>query len=215
MMVLIQGSQAQAHCDLIDQMHRLRAKAFFDRLGWEVVVENGRERDKYDDLNPLYALSLDAARRVVGTFRLLQTTGPTMLGEVFTTCLPPGLVIRSPIIWESTRFCVDTELAKERGEHGLAEVTAELLSSLLEIGLYAGLSHIVTVIDTRMERVLRRAGAPIERLADPVRIGEGDVPTLAILMECSEETIGNLHRRNGITGGFITPETILRLSQAA
>jgi acyl homoserine lactone synthase len=215
MMILIQGSQAQAHCDLIDQMHRLRAKVFSNRLGWDVAVENGRERDKYDDLNPLYALSLDTAERVVGTFRLLQTTGPTMLGEVFGACLPPGLAIRSPIIWESTRFCVDNELAKERGEHGLAEVTAELLSSLLEIGLYAGLSHIVTVVDTRMERILRRAGCPIERLADPVKIGEGDVPTLAILMECSEETISHLHRRNGLTAGFITPETIMRLSHAA
>ncbi|HXF55300.1 MAG TPA: acyl-homoserine-lactone synthase [Hyphomicrobiaceae bacterium] len=213
MMVLIQGSEADKHSQLIDAMHRLRAKVFGDRLGWAVTVVDGRERDKFDDLNPLYALSLDAADRVVGTFRLLQTTGPTMLGEVFSACLPPGLVIRSPIIWESTRFCVDTELARERGERGLSEVTAELLSSLLEIGLYAGLSHIVTVIDVRMERILRRAGCPIERLAEPVKIG--DVPTLAILMECSDETVAHLHQRNGLSEGFIRPETIMRLHQAA
>jgi len=213
MMVLIQGSQADQYPELIDQMHRLRARVFSNRLGWAVVDENGWERDKFDDLNPLYALSVDAAGRIVGTFRLLQTTGPTMLAEVFSACLPPGMVIRSPLVWESTRFCVDTDLARERGEHGLTEVTAELLSSLLEIGVYAGLDHIVTVIDVRMERILRRAGCPVERLADPVRIG--DVPTLAILMECSDETVAHLHFVNGLAERVIKLETIMRLNRAA
>ena len=34
-------------------------KPFIERLGWEVVVKDGYERDRFDDLNPLYLVSVD------------------------------------------------------------------------------------------------------------------------------------------------------------
>ncbi len=33
-------------------MFRNRAETFADRLGWEVVVKDGYERDMFDDANP-------------------------------------------------------------------------------------------------------------------------------------------------------------------
>jgi len=212
-MLLVPGHNAHLYPELMDQMFRLRARIFSDRLGWEVTVKDDRERDKYDELEPLYALAVTDNQQVVGTFRLLQTTGPHMLAEVFKELMPDGIPIRSPIIWESTRFCVDTELAQRRGERGLTEVTATLLSSLLEVGLYAGLSHILTVIDVRMERILRRAGCPIDRLAEPRKIG--DVPSLAILMECTEEAIAKVQRTNHLSGNCIEPIQIERTARAA
>ena len=213
MIRLIQASEAHLFPELIDQMFQLRARQFNDRLGWKVEVKDGHERDGFDDLNPLYAVSIDNAGKVVGTFRLLQTTGPTMLADVFSELLPDGLTVRSPIVWESTRFCVDTEMASEKAASGLNLVTGELLGTLLEIGVSAGLSHIVTVIDVRMERILRRSKCPIERLAPPKRIG--DVPSLAILMECSDETVAQVHETNGIPGPCIITEDASRLGLAA
>lgn len=206
MMLLIPAHNADKYPELIDQMFRLRARVFSNRLGWSVEVRNGRERDKYDDLEPLYALALSDDGDVIGTFRLLQTTGPHMLADVFHELMPDGVPVRSPLIWESTRFCVDTERAKARGESGLADVTSILLSSLLEVGLHAGLTHILTVIDVRMERILRRAGCPIDRLSDPKRIG--DVPSLAILMECTEDSVARVHRTNGIERNCIEPRQL-------
>ncbi len=124
-----------------------------------------------------------------------------------------AFLFEAQLFWESTRFCVDTELAQERGKRGLADVTAVLLSSLLEIGLYSGLSHILTVIDVRMERILRRAGCPIDRLSAPKLIG--DVPSLAILMECTEEAIDKLQRTNRLPGNCIHPTQIRDLAKAA
>jgi N-acyl-L-homoserine lactone synthetase len=213
MMHLIPAHNAHLYPDLIDQMFRLRARVFSGRLGWSVEVHDGREVDKFDELEPLYALAVTADGQVVGTFRLLQTTGPHMLAEVFSELMPDGIPVRSPIIWESTRFCVDTEWAQRRGTTGLAEVTGILLSALLEVGLYAGLSHILTVIDVRMERILRRAGCPIDRLAAPKRIG--DVPSLAILMECSEETVATVQRTNNLAGNCIEPVQIEMLARVA
>lgn len=207
MMLLVPAHEAAKHPELIDQMFQLRARVFSERLGWAVEVSDGRERDKYDDLEPLYALALSEEREVVGTFRLLQTTGPHMLAEVFRELMPDGIPVRSPLIWESTRFCVDTERARARRESGLADITGVLLSSLLEIGLHAGLTHILTVIDVRMERILRRAGCPIDRLSAPKRIG--DVPSLAILMECTEESVARVQQSNGLAGNCIEPAQLI------
>ncbi len=212
MIRLIQAHEKHLFPELIDQMFQLRARQFNDRLGWKVKVSGGHERDGFDDLNPLYVVSVDTTEKVVGTFRLLQTTGPTMLSDVFSELVPDGLIVRSPIIWESTRFCVDTELAKEKAESGLNLVTGELLSALLEIGVAAGLSHIVTVIDVRMERILRRSKCPIDRLAPPQRID--GVPSLAILMECTDETVARVHETNGIPSPCIISEDAARLGLA-
>lgn len=198
MLKLIQGSHAAAYPHLFDQMFQLRARVFGERLGWDVNVVDGKERDQFDDYDPLYGLALsEDGANVLGCFRLLQTTGPTMLGSVFKELLPDGLSIRSPIIWESTRFCVDTERAEMLGEHGLNSLTGTLLSSVYETGMLAGLSHVVTVIDVRMERVMRRAGCPMERIGPPKRIGKVD--TVATLVPTTPSAVAEIHARNGIT----------------
>lgn len=40
----------------LENMLRLRARFFYDRMGWDVRVENGMERDGYDELDPHYLL---------------------------------------------------------------------------------------------------------------------------------------------------------------
>lgn len=210
MMKLFHGHEAHRFPDLYDQMLQLRARVFHDRLGWDVVVSEGRERDEFDDFNPLYGVALcPKGEQVLGSFRLLQTTGPTMLGTVFRQLLPDGLSVRSPIIWESTRFCVDTA-ATEAADHGLSNLTGRLLAAVYETGLYAGLSHVVTVIDVRMERVMRRAGCPMERLGPVVTIGK--VGTVATLVPTTREAVLQIHERNGIEGPCVNRELVTELA---
>jgi len=59
MLKLIEGSYASFFPREIDAMFRNRAETFADRLGWEVVVKDGYERDIFDDANPLYLVSVD------------------------------------------------------------------------------------------------------------------------------------------------------------
>ena len=211
MMKLIQGSSEANFPELFDQMYRLRARVFADRLGWNVSVAGGQERDQFDDCNPLYGLALsDDGKIVLGCFRLLQTTGPTMLGSVFKELLPDGLTIRSPVVWESTRFCVDTERAELLGDHGLNGLTGKLLAAVYETGMLAGLTHVVTVIDVRMERVMRRAGCPMERLGPPRKIGKVD--TVATLVPTTEEAVQQIHERNGITTPCVVPDQLAALA---
>ncbi len=76
-----------------------RADQFKTRLGWDVDVdENGEERDRYDDLNPLYVIWEEPDGSHGGSMRILPTTGPVMVNDVFGH-LTGGSPIRSPLIW--------------------------------------------------------------------------------------------------------------------
>lgn len=213
MIVLVHGSEREAYADLIDQMHVLRAKVFGGRLGWEVKVENGRERDRFDDNWALYVLSVSPEGRVIGSLRALQTTGPNMLADVFPQLLPPGEIVRSPLIWESTRFCADTEYAAGRSANELSRITGELLCGLFETGLTAGLSHVVSVFDLRMERILRRANCTPERLGPPKDIG--GVMTVAGLFEVSEAMVAGLHAASGLPLPAVRTQDLQRVGLAA
>jgi acyl homoserine lactone synthase len=88
--------------ELLDQMFEQRARVFGERLGWNVKVIDGRELDEYDDLQPAYIIIADRGR-VVGSVRLMPTTGRTMLAEHFPEVRCAGRIGK----WEATRFCVD------------------------------------------------------------------------------------------------------------
>ena len=86
-----------------------RADQFKTRLGWDVSLEeNGYERDQYDPLNPLYVIYQKPDGTHGGSMRLLPSTGRTMVNEHFSDILEGGEV-RSPFIWECTRFCLARE----------------------------------------------------------------------------------------------------------
>jgi acyl homoserine lactone synthase len=213
MITVIDGSERDNYPELIDEMHRLRARVFRDRLGWEVTVVDGRERDRFDDLSPLYVISTSPQGKVIGSLRALQTTGHTMLGEVFSELLPPGEMVRSPLIWESTRFNIDMDYAAQRGEGAVSQITSELLCALAEVGIAAGLTHIVSVYDTLMERVLKRAGAEPVRLAPPQRIG--GVLTVAGTFELNQALLVRFRERGHLPTPSVRTSDLHRLRLAS
>jgi len=150
-------------------MHLLRKKVFGDRLGWSVSVSGDLEVDEYDALAPVYVLSETAEGDVLGGVRLLPTTGPYMLRDTFASLLDDLEAPASELLWEASRFAVAKNSAK--GDGGLACATYELLIGVLQFSLAHDIEAIVCVVDLRMERVLRRAGWPMQRLGLARHIG--------------------------------------------
>lgn len=185
---------------VLDDMFELRARVFAGRLGWDVEVRGGREEDAFDALDPAYVVGLDGEGRVVSCARLLQTTGPHMLADVFGAILGGEPPPRSPHLWESTRFCVDTErLGRGAGEGSVSRATCELMVGTLEYARRAGIRDIVTVIDPIMDRVLRRSNnAPCDYVGRTVPMGK--VPAMAALLDCTEERIARVRAFAGIEG---------------
>jgi acyl homoserine lactone synthase len=78
--VVVEDVNAAEHRELLENMFRLRARVFRDRLKWDVAVVDGMERDRYDDEGPVYLIYTDEEQKLVkGSLRLLPTTGPTLL----------------------------------------------------------------------------------------------------------------------------------------
>lgn len=141
---------------LADSMFRDRKGQFHDRLAWDISVDaNGHERDQYDALNPLYCIHELEDGTHGGSGRLMPTLGRTMYGEHFTH-LSDGVSIASPLVWESTRFCVSPRLHGSRAQ--AAKISTALMLAGCEIGLRYGIANYLAVFDKPMARIYRATG---------------------------------------------------------
>ncbi len=200
MILVIDALNKHLFADVLDEMFQLRARVFGDRLGWEVYIHNGQERDQFDDLDPAYVIGLDEEGHVISCVRALQTTGPHMLSDVFHAILDGEPPLRSATIWESTRFCVDTQrLAHDGTMAAVSRATCELMIGSLEYARASGITDIVTVIDPVMNRVLKRSScAPYDYLGKTTPMGK--VSAMAALLDCTPERIGALRDFAHIVG---------------
>ncbi|MFA3917818.1 acyl-homoserine-lactone synthase [Ruegeria hyattellae] len=210
MILVIDALNKHLFTNILDDMYQLRARVFGGRLGWEVNVEDGKEIDDFDHLDPAYVVGLDDDGNVVSCVRALQTTGPHMLSDVFSAILDGEPPIRSASVWESTRFCVDTNrLTRGKDRNSVSYATCELMIGSLEFARQSGIKDIVTVIDPVMDRVLKRSdNAPYGYVGK--KVGMGKVPALAALLDCSEERISRVREFSGINHDvFIDEEAAL------
>lgn len=197
MMQLISADYYGSFADELAQMYRLRHRVFKERLNWDVQVSGGMEIDEFDALHPIYLIQRSSDGRIQGCVRLLPTTGPTMLHDTFPVLLDGSRAPGDPTIWESSRFALDTHdnVPKVRG---LAIATYELFAGMIEFGLSRQLASIVTVTDTRMERILDRAGWPLQRIGNPRSLGQASA--VAGYLEVSVSALERVRVAGGIVG---------------
>ena len=191
---------------ILEDMFQLRARVFAGRLGWDVTITDGKEIDDFDNMNPSYIVGLDDEMNVISCARVLQTMGPHMLSDVFDAILDGEPPVRSPNIWESTRFCVDTQRIKSaESKTTVSKATCELMVGILEYSKAAGITDIITVIDPVMDRVLKRSdNAPHGYVGKTVPMGT--VSALAALLDCTDDRIQRVRNFAGIEGDVILDE---------
>lgn len=161
----------------INEMYRLRARVFRDRMGWDIPTIAGMEIDGYDALGPHYMLIQDGGDKVRGCWRLMPTEGPNMLRDTFPQLLHGEAAPAGRHIWELSRFAIESG-----NDHafGFADVTMHAIHSLVSFADRMGISRYVTVTTTPIERLLRRTGIEVARLGAPVRIGVENAVALEI-----------------------------------
>ncbi|MCP1201085.1 acyl-homoserine-lactone synthase [Notoacmeibacter sp. MSK16QG-6] len=191
MLIVTRQTNNSKFRDIFDQMYALRARQFSQRRGWNVHVVNGLEKDRFDELRPIYIMVVSGDKRLLASLRLLSTTEPHMLSDVFPEVMGNMPLVRDPMIWESSRFCVDTTLARDFATDGINIVTRTLLSGLFTTALSHGFSNIISVYDIYLEKILRRSGCIFERLGPVVTYD--DLKTVAGIFEVSPQVIENLN----------------------
>jgi acyl homoserine lactone synthase len=194
MIRIVTKDNADRHVSNLYQMHRLRKTVFKDRLGWDVRLSGELEIDEYDALGPSYLLSIDRYGSLNGCVRLLPTTGPNMLRDIFPSFVTNAAVPRGERVWEASRFAVSKN--NTATEAGLSQTTYDLLIGVLKFGLSNRLSTVACVVDERMERILKRAGWQLERLGPARRIG--NTIAMAGQLDVSAQILRRLEARVGL-----------------
>ncbi|MCP3731312.1 autoinducer synthase [Sphingomonas sp. MG17] len=144
MIQIFNGCQPAGSCPILDDMHRVRKRVFVDILKWNVPVIAGQyERDEFDTRDATYLVSADADGVHLGSFRLLRTDRPHLLGDRFAF-LCDGAVPAGPDILEITRGCLSPDLrAAER-----LRLRNRLISAAIDYGLAHGITAFTCVADS-------------------------------------------------------------------
>lgn len=163
------------------EMFRLRHSMFRERLGWDVHTQDGMEFDEYDLLNPLYMLAKEG-NTLHGCWRMLPTTGPNMLRDVFSVLLD-GEAPCGGDIWELSRFAVRKQ---DSATFGLSLLPLQMMLHVVRLARKYGVNHLVTVTTPAMERMLKHANIVPRRLGPVVPMGVARA--VALWIEASDAT---------------------------
>ena len=144
--LLLTGKQLAEHPVLRDQMYRMRHQYFFEKLGWEVNSVNGMEFDQFDRDDTVYIFYLEADQ-IIGCFRILPTTKPYMLSEIFSD-LAGGYIPSASHICEVSRYVVEKELIRSNAHW--VHVAAHLLCALCEYFEAEGIRELIVVIHPKL-----------------------------------------------------------------
>jgi acyl homoserine lactone synthase len=169
---VIRGAPADLPPGYVEQLGRYRHRVFVDRLGWSLEARDGRELDRFDRADTVYVTVEDAHSQIAGCARLLPTTQPYLLGEVFPQLLHGAPPPHDESIWELSRFAsmdfsqpVSTPLAQFS-----ASSTAVLLRGAMDCAAQRGVERLITVSPVGIERLIRRLGIRASQAGPPMAI---------------------------------------------
>ena len=165
MIIYITPERRHRHTEQLRQYFALRKRVFCDRLGWVEPRHDRYETDRFDPCFNVYILCIDPdTQQVCGGVRLMPTTGPTLLHSVWADMLPEGNALRSPGIWEATRFCIDETMSSRRAS--LANrATLELSIAVADFGNANGISHVVAVCERYFFDMAAVYGPPAQMIS--------------------------------------------------
>lgn len=170
-MEMLTGRPADITPQLLEEIGRYRHKVFVEMLKWELLIEEpGIERDQFDREDTLYVVARDEAGSVIGTARLLPTTQPYLLEEVFPQLLAGAAPPKQATVWELSRFAA-VDFTKPVGNamgQFSAYVAASLLAASLDAARAQGAERVITVSPLGIERLLRRGGYRSHRAGPPI-----------------------------------------------
>lgn len=175
MLTLTPGSPPAQH-GAIRAMFEARKRVFVDLLKWDLdVIDERYELDQFDDEHAYYLVLTGPDGRHRASARLLETTRPHILGEIFPfLCdgrLPAGTKVR-----EITRFCLDPRLDAK----GRLEARNELISALVDHALRAGIKTYTGVAELKWFSQILAFGWRCRPLGLPRPLGSTAIAALAI-----------------------------------
>lgn len=154
------GRRGEISSAMIQGLAKYRHKVFVEMLGWDLQTEDNLELDEFDRDDTMYVVAQDDNNEITGCLRLLPTTKPYLLGEVFPDLMGDTPLPQSPEVWELSRFAaMDFNAPKMNSANGISSTIAVgLLQQALSAAAQLGAKKVITVSPVGIERLLRFAG---------------------------------------------------------
>lgn len=153
-----------------EELARYRHQVFVKKLGWELICEDQMEFDQFDRSDTIYVIVRSDAGHIIGTSRLLPTTKPYLLGEVFPQLMGDQSIPCHEKIWELSRFAA-VNFGKQNSSplgHFSGPITQALWKHTLAVAAEAGVERLITVSVLGIERLIRYGGFTARRACSPV-----------------------------------------------
>ena len=176
MLLSVDGANRITERAALRAMFAARKKVFVDLLKWDVPVLAGRfEIDQFDDEHARYIIILDAAGRHLASTRLLPTTSPGILSELYPELADEPLP-KSEEAYEITRFCLspDCTAAERRA------IRNQLVTAIARYALLNGISTYTGVADMAWLKQILGFGWDCRLLGEPKAVGRSRLGALRI-----------------------------------
>ncbi|WP_291717171.1 acyl-homoserine-lactone synthase [Magnetospirillum sp. 64-120] len=197
MIEVVTWANSHVFGDSLAAHHRLRHKCFVERNGWSVPSHDGMEYDQFDTPAATYLIHRHPGGQVNGVARLIPTTRPYMLKELWPDLLGDDVPVSSQV-WEATRFGIDDDLdptVKRR-------VAAEIVLGCLEFGLSMGIDrYLVLMPHLIIRRTIGGAGCKFRFLGESRTLT--DYPVAAAEIEVSEQALASARAKCAISGSVL------------
>lgn len=139
MIDLITSENRELFSEQLEEMWRQRYEVFVEQLGWDLPCQGRREIDQFDRDDTAYLIVNDNDGSTIGSQRMIPTTGPCLLSDVFSE-LCDGELPRGDDIWEVSRTYM---LPRKGGEKSGSRVAAELICGGIEFALLYDVRQLV------------------------------------------------------------------------
>ena len=160
--------------------YRLRHKIFAEVLQWVPCRPDGLEVDDYDVTAVMIGVFNDQGR-MLGTVRILPSSGPFMLEREFRGFVSPDYTIRKQIdTMEITRLAVDPTV----GGKGLSSrLMVRWFKGMYQWCLANGVRYCYLEVERYFLRMIRMLGFPCEAIGPVVLIPPANVSCRAALLD--------------------------------
>jgi acyl homoserine lactone synthase len=146
-----------------------RYRIFVEQPGWELPTRERIEHDQFDADDTVYVIGIDEAGEIHGCARLLPTSNPYLLSELFPHLMAPATPPCNERIWELSRFSVSRAGDCSRASPDVEANTRIMLAAAVTCAEQHAVERLITVLPLGMERLLSRIGAHAHRAGTPQR----------------------------------------------
>jgi acyl-homoserine lactone synthase len=205
MAILITKQTLSRHSETLERVYRFRHRFFVQHKKWATLEKpDEREIDEFDTPEAVHIVGLDENGDISTYTRLLPTTGPHLLRDIYPELLQGNPEPIGPDVWEWTRAAINP--FKGDSGRGASKIKGEFYAAVVETCLHLGIRALLVEAHPGLITSAIDVGFHTMPLALPTEYG-GE-PVVPFCCEVTEHTLSRTREVFGLSG------PVLRVDEA-